>query len=403
MLATRATSSDRWYEHVVRRTPGLRPGEERTLVAALDAHRAVIAQDVLGSKMGLAYLRELGAGLASRAVDVRTIVECEADARVEDMRDECIALLARIARLAQRLESRATPLRRRVHLDRAIRDLRLRPAHVELVLTRMRATGALAADALHRHRESGKAAARARSRLVEAHLRLVVAIARRHFGQGLDLPDLVQEGTIGLMRAIDRFDSRRKVTFATYAAWWIRQTIGRALATRGRPVRLPLSVEDGLRTVRRQTRDLSRRTGRTPTTDEIAQGTRLSVARVEDLVRIDRELCQPPVPFDDVQPGDEDGRAPVDVLADESRPGPEDAAVAQRLRAHARLALRSLDARERQILQLRYGLANDAEHTLEEIGQRFGLTRQRILQIVSKALDKVRASRHACPLRSFWE
>ena len=401
--ATASPSSDHWYERIVRRNPGLRPDEERTLTAVLDEHRTVIARDVLGSPIGLAYLRELGTALACRAIDVRSLVENEADTRIEDARATTMAGFVCVNRLAQRAASRVARPRVRVDLERAILDLGLRRAHVDIVLGRMRASGPSATDALRRYQESGEAAAAARTRLVEASLRLVVAIARRYLGQGLELPDLVQEGTIGLMRAIERFDVRRKVSFGTYAAWWIRQSIGRGLASRGRTVRLPLSVEDGLRAVRRSRRALSVRSGHVATSSEIAESTRLSIARVEELARIEHDLGQPPIPFDDVPSDDEDRRAPIDVLADTSQPGPEDAAVAWRLRAQARLALRSLAPRERQILQLRYGLKNGTDHTLEEIGHQFGLTRQRILQIATKALEKLRTSRHACPLRTYWE
>jgi RNA polymerase primary sigma factor len=205
------------------------------------------------------------------------------------------------------------------------------------------------------------------------------------------------------MRAIERFDPRREVTFSTYAAWWVRQTMGRGVAKRARPVRLPLSVEEGIRKVRKHRRHVAARSGERATSAEIAAGVSLSVARVDELCRIERELCQPAMPFDDVSPDDPDGRSWADVLADRSRPGPEEAAIARRLHAHARLALRSLTPRERDVLRLRYGLDRQGDHTLEDIGRKFGLTRQRILQITTKALEKLRACREACPLRSFWE
>jgi RNA polymerase primary sigma factor len=395
--------TDRWYESVVRRTSALSRDEERVLTEALDEHRRVIARHVLGSPFGLEYLQRIGAGLASRALDVRNVVEVEADARIEDARADTLARLGRIARLGLRTTRHTLPSRTRCHLEREIRGLALRRAHVDAVVGQMEAARPATDVALTQLAAASEAAARARARLVESHLRLVVALARRHVNRGLDLPDLVQEGTIGLMRAVDRFDTERRVTFATYAAWWVRQTIGRALESRARTVRLPGTVEDGLRKLRRHRRHLTLQHGRVPSSADIADRSKLSIERVDELVRIERELCQPMISFESGEPDDVDGRTPADVVAESARPGPEDAAIARRLASQASRALRTLAPREREVLRLRYGLGDGAEHTLEDIGRRYGLTRQRILQIASKALDKLRASRHATPLRSFWE
>jgi RNA polymerase primary sigma factor len=397
------TPSDRWYEQAVRRTRGVTRDEERGLALTLEAHRAAIAHHVLGSAEGLAYLEEIRTSLTSRRLDVRTIVELEADARVEDARGECLARLARIARLGRELRRRRGAASVRRALDDEIRGLGLRRIHVDVVVTRMAAKGGANARALANLNAASDAAAKARTRLVESHLRLVTAIARRYMDRGLDLPDLVQEGTIGLMRAIDRFDPRHEVTFATYAAWWVRQTIGRALANRARPVRLPGSVEEDLRVVHKQRRHLATRDGRMPTSAEIAARTKLSVGRVDDLTLIEHELCRPMLSFDEPSLDDSDGRAPVDVVADDALPGPEDATIARRLEQHAASALEALAPRERQVLELRYGIGQCGEHTLEDIGRKYGLTRQRILQIASKAIEKLRASRHARPLQSFWQ
>ena len=401
-LAMAKTPSDRWYESSVRRTPPLGRDEEQRCVAALEAHRVVVAHDVLGGAIGLAYLDELAQGLESRRVDVRSVVETEADVRVEVARAECLARLGRIARLTDRGSRRPLAARARAQLDREIRDRGLRRAHVDAVVARLEAARPATAKVLARLRVAAEDAARARARLVESHLRLVTALARRHAERGLELPDLVQEGTIGLMRAADRFDARHQVTFATYAAWWVRQTIGRALTSRGRTVRLPGSVEEGLRKVRNHRRHLTLEKSRLPTTAELVDATRLSADRIDDLDRIEHELCRPMISFD-APAEDDEGRAPADVLADQHWPNPEDATVARRLAAHASEALGMLAPRERQVIELRYGIDRDREHTLEDIGQEFGLTRQRILQIASKALEKLRTSRHARQLHAFWK
>ena len=387
-----AARPDRWYERATRRVRPLDRAEERELVAVLDAHRAAVARHVLGSPIGLAYLQDLRIRLEARTLDVREVVEAEADEQVESMRRACLGRLGRVAKLA------AT--RQQAALERELRGLRLQRGHVDAVVARMEIADPRPTEALDAFRFAEAAARRARTRLVESHLRLVLAMARRRLGRGLDLPDLVQEGTLGLMRAVDRFEQSHGVSFGTYATWWVRQRIGRALSSRARPIRLPMSVEDQLQKVRVHRRRLVIRRGHTPTVAELAVDTRLPAARIADLLRIEQELCHPHIPFDDALA--EDGQSPSEVLADE-RPGPEAAAVARRLRDHARSALRTLSPRERQVLRLRYGIGRGVEHTLEEIGNEFGLTRQRILQITTKALKKLRASRHAERLRAFYE
>jgi RNA polymerase primary sigma factor len=401
--ARTTTAPDRWYERAVRRTRTLAPGEERAVTATLEAHRTAILREVLASPHGLAHLREVATDLDARRIDVRTIVELEADARVEEARTECLARLGRIERLvAERARGRsATDVASA--LEEELRGLALRRTHVDLVMARMAKAGRSASRALARVERASEAAAHARTRLVESHMRLVTAIARRYAERGLDLSDLVQEGTIGLMRAIERFDARHGVTFATYAAWWVRQTINRALVSRARLVRLPGSVEDGIRRIHKHRRYLTVERGRAPTNAELAAETRLSATRVDELQRIEHDLCKSALPFEEPAPGDADGRSVADVMADEARPGPEDASIARGLSSCASRALAMLPARERRVLELRYGIGWDREHSLEDIGRQFGLTRQRILQISAKALDKLRTSRHAVPLQTFWD
>ena len=393
------TTSDRWYEHAVRRAPTLAPGEERTLTGMLDEHRAVVVRDVLGSSHGLAYLGDLANALAARRVDVRSVVELKGDALVEEARTKCLTHLGRIAELGAGRRTARTVAQ---EFREEIRGLALRRAHVDAIVDRMAAAGKSQAPALARLRVASDVSVRARTRLVESHLRLVTAIARRYGRRGLDLPDLVQEGTIGLLRAIERFDPRHEAAFATYAAWWIRQAINRALANRARLVRLPGGVEDGLRKLNKHRHSLTLARGRAPTSAEIAAEAQLSPARVDDLRRIEHELAHPALPFDEPS-NDPDGRSFADVLADETRPGPEGASIARGLESCASRALAMLAPRERQVLELRYGIGWNHGRSLEDIGREFGVTRQRINQISSKALDKLRRSRHARPLQSFWE